>query len=127
MHPGHILMLRECRKFCDYLIVGLQSDPTVDRPLSKNKPIQSLEERYIMLSSVREVDEIRHYHTEADLVGLLMDVKPDVRILGVDWSGKDYTGKGLPIRVVFNSRDHGYSTSGLRQRIYEAEKRRMGM
>lgn len=126
LHPGHILMLRECKKFCDYLIVGLQSDPTVDRPLSKNKPIQSLEERYIMLSSVREVDEIRHYDTEADLVGLLMDVKPDVRILGVDWSGKDYTGNDLPIRVVFNSRDHGYSTSDLRHRVYEAEKRRIG-
>lgn len=125
LHPGHILMFRECRKFCDYLVVGLQSDPTIDRH-DKNKPVQSLEERYIMLSSVKEIDEIRHYNTESDLVRLLATINPDVRILGGDWEGKDYTGKGLPIKVVFNSRDHGYSTSNLRQRIYDAEKKRRG-
>ena len=123
LHPGHILMFRECKDFCDYLIVGLQSDPTIDRS-SKNQPVQSIDERRIMLSSIREIDEIRYYDTEADLVKLLTDINPDVRILGADWEGKDYTGKDLPIKVVFNSRDHGYSTSGLRQRIYEAEKKR---
>lgn len=125
LHPGHILMFRECKRFCDYLIVGLQSDPTIDRS-SKNKPVQSLEERYIMLSSVKEIDEICHYNTESDLVKLLTAINPNVRILGADWEGRDYTGKDLPIKVVFNSRDHSYSTSSLRQRIYEAEKKRRG-
>tara|TARA_Y100001938_G_C7889246_1_gene328959 strand:- start:226 stop:648 length:423 start_codon:yes stop_codon:yes gene_type:complete len=121
LHAGHALMLKECKDHCDHLIVGLQRDPSVDRP-DKNKPVQAYEEREIMLSAIRHVDEIVHYDTEADLYALLKTLDIDVRIVGADWKGKKYTGHDLPIRVVFNSRDHGYSTSDLRHRVFIAEK-----
>ena len=120
LHAGHALMLRECKDHCDYLIVGLQRDPNVDRP-EKNKPVQSYEEREIMLSSIKYVDEIVFYDTEKDLENLLQSTKIDVRIIGADWKDKKYTGCHLDIPVVFNSRDHGYSTSDLRERVYKAE------
>lgn len=120
LHAGHALMLEEAKTHCDYLIVGLQSDPTLDRP-EKNRPILSIEERLIMLKSMKWVDEIRMYETESDLVSLLKSLKPDVRIVGSDWKGKQFTGYELPVRVVFNTRDHSYSTSSLRDRVLTAE------
>lgn len=126
LHTGHALMLEEAKGHCDRLIVGLQSDPTLDRP-EKNKPIQTLEERLTMLNSIRWVDDIIIYNTEAELVRLLNTLRPDVRIIGADWKGKQYTGFDLPIRVIFNTRDHGYSTSSLRSRVYRAEKDRQSL
>lgn len=120
LHAGHALMLKECKEHCDYLIVGLQRDPSVDRP-GKNKPIQSYKERDIMIKSIKWVDEVVYYDTELDLYDLLSSANIDVRILGADWKGKSFTGHDLPIRVVFNSRGHGYSTSSLRSRVYHAE------
>jgi len=121
LHAGHALMLKECKEQCDYLVVGLQRDPSVDRPDSKNAPIQEYSEREVMLSSIRYVDEVAYYDTEADLVQLLQDLAPDVRIIGADWQGKQFTGYELVTRVYFNSRDHGYSTSSLRERVYQRE------
>lgn len=116
LHPGHLLMLKECREQCDYLIVGLQTDPTLDRP-EKNKPIETLEERRIRLEGCKYVDEIVIYETESDLYNLLKKVNPDVRFVGIDHKGKPFTGEDLPIPVVFNSRSHNYSSSNLRERI----------
>ena len=121
LHAGHALMLEECKLHCDELVVGLQSDPSIDRP-DKNKPVQAFEERLTMLRSIKWVDTIVFYDTEAELYDLLDVTRPDVRIVGADWKGKEFTGHDLPIRVVFNSRDHGYSTSDLRARVYNAEK-----
>jgi len=120
-HYGHALMFEECKEYCDYLIVGVQSDPSIDRP-EKNKPVQSLEERVGIVSSLKFVDEVVTYDTEADLVEVLKNIQPDVRILGADHKGKPFTGHELPIKYIFNTRDHGYSTSELRKRVFEAEK-----
>lgn len=120
LHAGHALMLEECKSYCNFLIVGVQYDPSYDRPL-KNSPIMTYEERLIMVRSIKAVDDVMTYSTEAELVDLLEWLKPDVRIIGADWQGKKYTGYDLPINTVFNSRDHGYSTSSLRRRVYEAE------
>ena len=124
LHTGHALMLEECKKHCQYLIVGVQSDPTLDRP-DKNKPVQSYEERKIMVQAIKWVDEIVTYDTEEDLVMLLKDLKSqkliDVRIIGADWKDKRFTGDELGIPVIYNTRDHGYSTSELRKRIAQAE------
>jgi len=120
LHAGHALMLKECKDHCDHLIVGLQRDPSVDRK-NKNKPVQDYEERDIMIRSIKWVDEVVYYDTEEDLYELLKSIDIDVRIVGADWQGKPFTGHDLPINVVFNSRDHGYSTSSLRERVYQAE------
>tara|TARA_B100000131_G_scaffold321929_1_gene374248 strand:+ start:165 stop:596 length:432 start_codon:yes stop_codon:yes gene_type:complete len=120
LHTGHALMLKECKQHCDYLIVGLQRDPSIDRP-EKNKPVQTYEERDIMLRSIRWVDEVIYYDTEEDLLCYLQKADISVRILGEDWQGKEYTGNELGIPTVFNSRKHSYSSSSLRKRIYEAE------
>jgi glycerol-3-phosphate cytidylyltransferase len=124
LHAGHALMLEECRKYCDYLIVGLQVDPSIDRS-DKNKPVQSLDERLVMIKAIRWVDEVIQYTTEQDLYDLLKELyqtnRVDLRIVGADWAGKKFTGHELPLDVIFNSRDHGYSTSELRRRVYEAE------
>ena len=117
---GHVLMLEEARRECDHLIVGVQIDPTLDRP-DKNKPIQSLEERITVLRGIRWVDEIRTYSTEEQLHDMLEIMVPDVRILGADWKDKEYTGHDLGHKVHFNTRDHGWSSSDLRRRVYEAE------
>ena len=123
-HYGHVLMFEECKQYCDYLIVGVQSDPSIDRP-EKNSPIQSHEERLGLVNSIKFVDEVKSYNTESDLVDMLKEVNPDIRILGADHEGTKFTGYELSsIKTVFNSRDHGYSTSELRRRIYEAEKKK---
>ena len=125
MHPGHIKMLQDARNQCDYLIVGLQEDPTIDRPDTKNKPIQTLEERYIMLSAVRFVDEIMIYKTEDDLYSYLKKNKPDIRILGSDYDipDKRFTGDNLNIDIYYHKRDHDWSSTEMRQRIIKNEKK----
>lgn len=119
-HFGHALMLEECKQVCDYLIVGVQSDPSIDRP-HKNKPIQSMEERVGMIKAIRWVDKVVVYNTEADLMKLLKKLKPSIRILGIDWKGKKFTGHELSMEYYFNSRDHNFSTSNLRKRILETK------
>lgn len=121
LHCGHILMLKDSKEQCDVLIVGLQTDPTIDRAETKNKPIQSFEERDIMISSIKYIDEIIKYNTESQHLDILTYLNPDVRILGTDWIGKEYTGHQLPINIHLHKRDHDWSTSNLRKRIYEAE------
>jgi len=123
LHAGHILMLEEAKSFCDYLIVGLHSDPTLDRS-EKNKPTQSLSERMIQLMAVKYIDLILIYETEKDLIELLTAIKPDVRIIGADYIDKNFTGDDLGIETKFNSRNHSFSSSELRKRIQEAENRK---
>jgi glycerol-3-phosphate cytidylyltransferase len=115
-HAGHVLMLEEAKQHCDYLIVALQTDPTVDRP-EKNKPIQSVYERHVQLKGCRYVDEIIPYSTEKDLLNLLTTVQYDVRILGEEYSEKDYTGRLLGKETYYNKRLHTYSSTELRKRI----------
>ncbi len=122
-HYGHALMFEECKEYCDYLIVGVQSDPSIDRP-EKNSPIQSHKERLGIVNSIKFVDEVKPYDRESDVITMLKEVNPDVRILGADHQGTEFTGHELPIKCVFNSRDHGYSTSELRKRVFEAEKKK---
>ena len=118
IHPGYIKMLEEAKTVCDHLIVGLHSDPTIDRPNShKEKPIQSCEERNIILSSVKWVDEIILYNTEQDLYNILATHKIDIRILGSDYIDKPYTGDDLDIEIYYHTRDHNWSTTSLKQKI----------
>lgn len=119
-HAGHVLMLEEAKTVCDYLIVGLQTDPTVDRP-SKNKPIQSVVERYLQLRACSHVDEIVPYTTENDLMEILTSLKIDVRIIGDEYLNKEFTGKSLPIEMYYNSRKHKFSSSELRKRVAQEE------
>ena len=125
LHAGHIAMLSEAKNHCDYLIAGLQTDPTIDRPDTKNKPIQSIVERQIQLAACRYVDEVVVYQTEQDLIDLLLILPLDVRILGVEYENGDFTGKGecfmRNIELVFNGRDHSFSSSSLRKRVAHAE------
>lgn len=119
-HAGHIMMLKEAKMHCDKLIVGLQTDPTLDRP-EKNKPIQSIFERFVQLDACKYVDEIVIYATEKDLMDILQSYPIDVRIMGEEYADKDYTGKNLNLPVVFNRRKHSFSTTELRQRVLNAE------
>jgi glycerol-3-phosphate cytidylyltransferase len=125
LHAGHIAMLSEAKNHCDYLICGLQTDPTIDRPDTKNKPVQSIVERQIQLAACRYVDEVVVYQTEDDLVDLLLILPIDVRILGVEYQDKDFTGMEecykRNIELVFNGRDHSFSSSSLRKRVVHAE------
>lgn len=127
LHAGHIIMLREAKEHCDYLIVGLQTDPTIDRPGEKNKPVQSLVERYAQLSAVEYVDEIVPYETEQDLIDILTMYHIDMRILGEEYREKDFTGKEVcrkrGIELYFNKRDHRFSTSDLRERVENAPRK----
>ena len=116
MHPGYILMFQDAKTVCDYLICGLHDDPTVDRP-TKNKPILTLEERKIVLSAIKYVDEIVVYNTEVELYDLLKGIKPDVRILGTDYVGKSFTGDDLDIPIHWHDRFHNWSTTSLKRRI----------
>jgi len=112
-------MLREAKGQCDHLIVGLQTDPTIDRA-DKNKPIQSLQERYEQIEAIKYVDEIHIYETEEDLYTLMQRISPDLRFIGTDWKGKKFTGHDLPIKVRYTGR-YGYSTSELRERVCKAQ------
>jgi glycerol-3-phosphate cytidylyltransferase len=124
LHSGHIEMLREAKNTCDHLIVGLQVDPSIDRP-EKNKPIQSLVERHAQLSAVKYVDEIIPYQTEKDLQDIISMYPINVRILGEEYRTKDFTGKEIcksrDIQIHFNKRDHRFSTTDLRKRVCENE------
>tara|TARA_Y100000389_G_scaffold204486_1_gene257329 strand:+ start:7434 stop:7820 length:387 start_codon:yes stop_codon:yes gene_type:complete len=114
-HAGHVSMLEEAKKQCDHLIVGIQTDPTIDRP-EKNKPIQSLIERQIQVRGCKFVDETIVYETEDDLIILLQTLPIDVRILGNEYQHKSYTGKGI-VNAYYNRRDHKFSSSELRSRL----------
>ena len=126
LHTGHLIMLKDAKQQCDVLIVGLQTDPTVDRPLTKHKPIQSFIERKTMIDAIKYIDEIIVYTTEFDYFNILRYLKPEIRILGSDWKGKEYTGHDMKdIPIYFHARTHDWSTTNLRKRIYEAEKKKV--
>ncbi len=118
-HAGHIMMLKEAKSICDYLIVGLQTDPTIDRP-EKNKPIQSVFERYVQLEACKYVDEIVVYATEKDLLDILHSYPINVRVVGDEYKDKEFTGKDLShIQIYYNSRKHSFSTTELRKRVID--------
>ncbi len=121
-HAGHVMMLQECKKVCDYLIVGLQVDPTRDRE-DKNAPLQTLVERYVQLSAIKYIDEIVPYETEKDLEDILNMYHIDVRVLGVEYKDKNFTGKDIcnkrGVQIHFNKRDHRFSSTDLRMRIVQ--------
>jgi glycerol-3-phosphate cytidylyltransferase len=119
-HAGHIMMLREARTQCDYLIVGMQTDPTIDRDW-KNKPIQSVFERFTQLQACKYVDEVIPYATEKELTDILCSYPIDVRIIGEEYRDKQFTGHDLPMGVYFNTRRHSFSTTELRKRVAEAK------
>ena len=127
LHAGHVVMLEEAKRHCDYLIVGLQTDPTIDRP-DKNTPIQSVVERQIQLAAVKYIDEIVMYTTEQDLEDLLLPLPINVRIIGDEYKTKPFTGKAIckdrGIKMVYNGRDHSFSSTSLRKRVYEIENNR---
>jgi len=127
LHAGHVAMLSEARNHCDYLIAGLQNNASWDRP-EKNAPIQSIVERQIQLAATRYVDEIVVYNTESDLEDILLTLPIDVRILGVEYREKDFTGRDIcnarNIELIYNKRDHSFSSSSLRKRVAEAESRK---
>lgn len=120
LHAGHIQMLRDAKEQCDYLICGLQIDPSLDRK-DKNPPIQTIVERYIQLSAVQYVDEVVPYASESDLEDILNMYHIDVRIIGEEYKKKTFTGRSIcskrGIELFYNKRDHRFSSSGLRQRI----------
>ena len=124
LHAGHVVMLEEAKRHCDYLIVGLQTDPTIDRP-DKNAPIQSVVERQIQLAAVKYVDEIVMYATERDLEDLLLTLPINVRIIGEEYKTKPFTGKEIckdrGIKMVYNKRDHSFSSTSLRKRVVNGE------
>ena len=128
LHAGHIKMLEEAKRQCDYLIVGLQTDPTIDRP-EKNKPTQSIVERYIQLQGCRYVDEIVPYATEQDLEDVLRSFKIDVRIVGDEYKDKDFTGRKYceekGIELYFNRRDHRFSSTALRKEVANKELKKV--
>lgn len=129
LHAGHIAMLREAKTVCDYLICGLQVDPSLDRP-EKNKPVQTLVERYVQLSGVKYVDEIVCYQSEDDVVDILEMFNIDVKIMGAEYRDKDFTGKDVckrkGIQLYFNNRSHRFSSSDLRQRVALNEEKTNG-
>ena len=120
-HAGHVLMLKEAKTQCDHLIVGLQTDPTTDRP-EKNTPIQSVFERFIQLQSCKYVDEIIPYASESELVSILLSYPIDIRIIGEDYKNNSFTGNELPIQIYYNKRKHNYSTTELRNRIFDVQQ-----
>lgn len=128
LHAGHIKMLEEAKRECDYLIVGLQTDPTLDRP-EKNRPTQTVVERYIQLKGCRFVDEIVPYATEQDLEDILRSFKIDVRILGDEYKDKNFTGRSYceekGIELHYNKRDHRFSSSSLRKEVAEKENSKL--
>ena len=124
-HAGHIKMLEEAKSKCDYLIIGLQLDPSIDRP-EKNKPTQSIVERYVQVRSCKYIDEVVPYVTEQDLIDILSSFKIDLRIIGEEYKEKDFTGKEYcekrGIKIYYNKREHRFSSSALRKQVSNAEK-----
>lgn len=128
-HAGHVAMLKIEKQHCDHLIVALQSDPTIDRPDTKNKPVQSLYERYVQISACKYVDEVLVYETEEDLENIFKTQTIHIRFLGEEYRNKSFTGKQYcldkGIDIFYHERDHPYSSSNLRKRVYEAESQRI--
>tara|TARA_R100000781_G_scaffold19204_2_gene14815 strand:+ start:1381 stop:1812 length:432 start_codon:yes stop_codon:yes gene_type:complete len=124
-HAGHVFMLEEAKTVCDYLIVGLQIDPTLDRPDVKNKPVQNIVERQVQLRGCKYIDEIILYNTEQELLDILNTIKWDIRIIGEEYKSKHFTGKELSSTVAgsvhFNKRKHGFSSTSLRKRVTESQ------
>lgn len=118
-HAGHVVMLQESHELCDYLIVGLLTDPTIDRP-DKNKPIQSVMERYIQVSACKYVDEVIPFQSEQDLLDMILVINPDIRIVGEEYKGTNHTGAGMG-NIHYNKRKHSFSSSELRERVFKAE------
>jgi len=129
MHAGHVTMFREEKRYCDHLIVALQTDPTIDRPNSKNTPVQSVYERFVQLSACRYIDEVLVYATEEELLNILRTTHIDIRFLGEEYKNRDFTGRQYcvdqGIELFYHERQHTYSSSSLRKRVYEAEVERM--
>jgi glycerol-3-phosphate cytidylyltransferase len=128
-HAGHVIMLEEAKRQCDYLIAAIQVDPTLDRA-SKNKPVQSIIERQIQVSACKHVDEIIVYSTEKELEDIFMALPIDIRILGEEYKDTEFTGKTIcekrGIEIYYNKRDHYFSSSDLRQRVFDAEYKKRG-
>lgn len=123
LHAGHVVMLKEAKRHCEYLIVGLQTDPSIDRQ-SKNSPIQSVYERYIQLSALGVVDKVIPYDTEQSLIDLLESQDIDVRFIGEDYVDKTFTGDYLPIKIHYTNRKHSFSTTNLRHKVYDGERKK---
>jgi glycerol-3-phosphate cytidylyltransferase len=119
-HAGHICMLEEAKQHCDYLIVGLQTDPTIDRP-TKNRPVQTVYERWVQLAACQYIDRIIPYATEKELLDILQSQNIDVRFVGEEYMDVDFTGKDLGIPIHYNKRRHSFSTTELRQRVFTAQ------
>ena len=128
-HVGHVTMLKEEKRFCNYLIAAIQTDPTIDRPDTKNKPVQSIYERFCQVSACRYVDEVLVYSTEEELLNIIKTQHIDIRFLGDEYKTKDFTGKQWcldnRIELHYHLRDHPYSSSALRTRVYTAETERL--
>lgn len=124
-HAGHVIMLKEAKQHCDHLIVALQTDPTIDRPDTKNHPIQSLFERYEQLLACRYVDQIIPYERESEVLDILLSYSIDVRLIGEEYKNQEFSGKEIcqqkNIEIIYNSRKHSFSTTELRNRIVEKE------
>jgi glycerol-3-phosphate cytidylyltransferase len=120
LHAGHIVMLKETKQHCDYLIVGLQTDPSIDRQ-EKNQPVQSVYERFVQLNAVEYVDEIIPYDTEQSLIDLLESTPIDIRFVGEDYKDKSFTGDYLSIDTIYTNRKHSFSTSSLRRKVSNEE------
>lgn len=120
-HAGHVVMLQEAKSLCDYLVVGLLIDPTIDRPDTKNKPVQSAFERYVQLSGCKYVNEIIPFTTEQEIIDIILTIQPDIRIVGEEYKGTNHTGVGLcPIH--YNKRKHSFSSSDLRNRVLKSNQ-----
>lgn len=128
-HAGHITMLKEEKRHCDHLVIALQTDPTIDRPDTKNSPVQSIYERHVVVSACKYVDEVIVYSTEEDLINILKTQHIDIRFLGDEYMTKEFTGKQWcidnGIELFYHKRRHTYSSSNLRKRVYESERVRM--
>ena len=128
LHAGHVTMLKMEKNLCDYLKVALQVDPTVDRPGIKNKPVQSVYERYVQLQACKYIDEIVVYETEKDLLNIIMTQEMHIRFLSEEYLNKDFTGKQYcldnGIQLHYHKRKHSYSSTDLRERVYDLEKQK---
>ena len=126
-HAGHVKMLEEAKSKCDYLIVGLQLDPSIDRP-KKNKPTQSIIERYVQLRGCKYIDEIIPYVSENDLIDVLSSFKIDLRIIGEEYKNKAFTGKDYCVKkgieIYYNKREHRFSSSSLRKEVAQSENKK---
>lgn len=118
LHPGHIAMLAEAKAHCDFLVVGLLTDPTISRPDTKNKPVQTTFERYIQIQAVKYVDWLIPFDSEDDLVQMIKMIKPHIRFVGEEYKGTKHTGHDIPdVFIYYNRRNHDYSTTSLRKRL----------